>query len=118
MPFGDGVENKHLLMEVHYDNFDGVNFNDSSGLRMFYTPTLRPNDVGVMYTGALPGIDIPPGEESYELNARCPTLCTTHLQDGGVTIFSSILHAHTAGRAIHASLLDSSGNFKVREERG
>ncbi|GMI07325.1 hypothetical protein TrVE_jg851 [Triparma verrucosa] len=113
MPFGNGVENKHLLMEVHYDNFDGVNFNDSSGLRMFYTPTLRPNDVGVMYTGALPGIDIPPGEESYELNARCPTLCTTHLQEGGVKIFSSILHAHTAGRAIHASLLDSSGNFKA-----
>ncbi|GMI03346.1 hypothetical protein TrLO_g13982 [Triparma laevis f. longispina] len=113
MPFGLGVENKHLLMEVHYDNFDGVDFNDSSGLRMHYTPNLRPNDVGVMYTGALPGIDIPPGEDSYELNARCPSHCTTQIEEGGIKIFSSLLHAHTSGRAIHASLLDSGGNFKA-----
>ena len=59
--------------QIHYDNYDASTFNDSSGLRMLYTPTLRENDIGVMYTGALIGIDIPPNEERYDINARYGT---------------------------------------------
>ena len=100
-------------MEIHYDNYDASTFADSSGLRMLYTPTLRDNDVGVMYTGALPGIDIPPNEEHYDLNARCPWGCTANVPEGGVRVFNSLLHAHTAGVSVRASLLDKRGNFKA-----
>ncbi|GMH49226.1 hypothetical protein TrRE_jg495, partial [Triparma retinervis] len=98
--------------QIHYDNFDASTFNDSSGLRMLYTPTLRENDIGVMYTGALIGIDIPPNEERYDLNARCPWGCTANVPSTGIKVFNSLLHAHTAGVSVRTSLADKNGNFK------
>ena len=72
-PLGSGTgQASHYLMEIHYDNFDGLEFTDSSGIQMFYTPTLRDNDGGVLTTGSLVGIDIPPGEEEFDMNSRCP----------------------------------------------
>jgi len=112
MRFGNGIHNKYALMEIHYDNYDGADFVDSSGLRMLYTPTLRQHDVGVLSTGALAGLHIPAGEESYSVNARCPSGCTSSVRSDGVTIFSSFLHAHTSATSIHAALLDGSGTFK------
>ena len=100
-------------MEIHYDNYDNVEFTDSSGLRMSYTPTLRPHDIGVLYTGSLPGIAVPPGIEAFDLNARCPSMCQETLPSDGVTVFASVLHMHTAGRAMSADLLAQDGTFKA-----
>ena len=89
-PIGEGTGGaSHYFMEIHYDNYDGQEFVDSSGLKMYYTPTLRPNDGGTMYTGSLVGIDIPAGEEAFDLNARCPGQCTQNRFNEEITVFST-----------------------------
>mmetsp|Transcript_9062 Transcript_9062/g.18318 ORF Transcript_9062/g.18318 Transcript_9062/m.18318 type:complete len:643 (-) Transcript_9062:35-1963(-) len=114
MKVGNGAKHGgYYMMEIHYDNYDSATFKDSSGLKMLYTPTLRPNDVGIMYTGALVGIDIPPNQERYDLNARCPWGCTANVPPTGIKVFNSLLHAHTAGVSVRASLLSKFGDYKA-----
>eukprot|EP00947_MAST-08B_sp_MAST-8B-sp1_P002487 g2487.t1 len=100
MPMGGADGFINLLMEIHYDNYDGVPFTDQSGLRLFYTPTLRANDVGVMAVGSGgPGISIPPGQAAYDWEFECPAACTNAMP-GDMTVTSTFLHAHKVGRKI------------------
>jgi len=78
---------------------------------MYYTPTLREHDLGVMYTGSLVGIDIPAGT-TQDINARCPGDCTSRF-DANLHIFSAMLHAHKAGTQVQTTLLDAEGNWKA-----
>ncbi|NWR33857.1 DOPO hydroxylase, partial [Tachuris rubrigastra] len=99
--FGGPGSSKYLRLEIHYHNplvFKGRH--DSSGIRLYYTATLRHHDAGIMELGLVytPVMAIPPGEDAFVLTGYCTDKCTQlALPDAGIRIFASQLHTHLAG---------------------
>jgi hypothetical protein len=94
---------------VHVENTQGlVDLKDSSGVRVTYSPTLRPHDMGMLLTGALPSVPkmnltsdlvIPAGMKEYDYVNVCPSTCTKRLlPPTGVKILWANLHMHTRGQ--------------------
>lgn len=51
---------------------------DSSGIRLYYTASLRPYDAGIMELGLVytPVMAIPPDESNFHLTGYCTDKCT------------------------------------------
>lgn len=51
---------------------------DSSGIRLHYTPTLRPYDAGIMELGLVytPIMAVPPRQHAFDLSGYCSSRCT------------------------------------------
>uniref|UniRef100_A0A803VN33 Dopamine beta-hydroxylase n=2 Tax=Ficedula albicollis TaxID=59894 RepID=A0A803VN33_FICAL len=104
LAFGGPGSSRYLRLEIHYHNplvFKGRR--DSSGIRLYYTATLRPYDAGIMELGLVytPVMAIPPGEDSFILTGYCTDKCTQlALPAAGIRIFASQLHTHLAGRKV------------------
>ncbi|KAM4647720.1 LOW QUALITY PROTEIN: dopamine beta-hydroxylase [Amazona ochrocephala] len=102
--FGGPGFSRYLRLEVHYHNpliFKGRR--DSSGIRLYYTATLRRHDAGIMELGLVytPVMAIPPGEDAFVLTGYCTDKCTQlALPAAGIRIFASQLHTHLAGRKV------------------
>uniref|UniRef100_A0A803TE09 Dopamine beta-hydroxylase n=1 Tax=Anolis carolinensis TaxID=28377 RepID=A0A803TE09_ANOCA len=80
---------------------------DSSGIRLFYTASLRPYDAGIMELGLVytPVMAIPPGESHFGLTGYCTETCTqVALPPSGIHIFASQLHTHLTGRSVETVL--------------
>lgn len=72
---------------------------DSSGLRVFYTPSLRPNDAAVLVLGSNT-IAVPPGAPSWSTVPNlCPAACTRQFPQP-VTLMGSVYHMHMTGRSV------------------
>jgi hypothetical protein len=91
-------------METHYNNEERKSgYVDSSGFRIVYTPVKRKYDGAILEVGALvgPWMLLPPGQNNIVSENVCPGTCTAAgLPKTGIKVFASMLHAHTAGRAI------------------
>ncbi|TFK02778.1 Chromodomain-helicase-DNA-binding protein 4 [Platysternon megacephalum] len=104
LAFGGPGSSKYLRLEIHYHNplvFKGRR--DSSGIRLYYTATLRRYDAGIMELGLVytPVMAIPPGEAGFLLNGYCTDKCTqVALPPAGIHIFASQLHTHLTGRKV------------------
>ena len=109
---GDEIDTiKYVLLDTHYDNpTNKEGIIDSSGLKIWYTPTLREYSAGVLQLGLTletpmnlwPPISqfIPPGIERAVDYAYCFSDC---LEDGlngneSVYAFANMLHSHLLGR--------------------
>jgi hypothetical protein len=99
-PVGLGEAN-YAILQIHYDNPQGLStFKDSSGVRMYLTPTLRSTDAAFLFLGINTGnILIPAGHANWHQSASCPPAATSQL-DTDVQVFASGLHMHTHGRKI------------------
>ncbi|KAJ3209241.1 hypothetical protein HDU67_006303 [Dinochytrium kinnereticum] len=79
IPFGTGQGAKrYFSMQVHYDNPSAITGRvDSSGIKIFYTEQLRPNDIGVLTLGSvrfsIPGNSPTPFVLPPNI---CPSACT------------------------------------------
>ncbi|KFQ99299.1 Dopamine beta-hydroxylase, partial [Opisthocomus hoazin] len=104
LAFGGPGSSRYLRLEIHYHNplvFEGRR--DSSGIRLYYTATLRRHDAGIMELGLVytPVMAIPPDEEAFVLTGYCTDKCTQlALPAAGIRIFASQLHTHLAGRKV------------------
>uniref|UniRef100_A0A8D0LBH8 Dopamine beta-hydroxylase n=1 Tax=Sphenodon punctatus TaxID=8508 RepID=A0A8D0LBH8_SPHPU len=104
LAFGGPGSSRYLRLEVHYHNplvFKGRH--DSSGIRLYYTATLRQYDAGIMELGLVytPMMAIPPGETQFLLTGYCTDKCTqVALPPSGIHIFASQLHTHLTGRKV------------------
>ncbi|MGH0119541.1 UNVERIFIED_CONTAM: hypothetical protein FKN15_006033 [Acipenser sinensis] len=109
LAIGGPDSSKYLRLEVHYHNPLQLKGRfDSSGIRLFYTPTLCKYDGGIMELGLVytPVMAIPPHEDHFELTGYCTEKCTaTALPAGGIHIFASQLHTHLTGTAVRTMLL-------------
>uniref|UniRef100_A0A9J7XYZ0 Dopamine beta-hydroxylase n=1 Tax=Cyprinus carpio carpio TaxID=630221 RepID=A0A9J7XYZ0_CYPCA len=109
LPLGGEGSSRFLRLEVHYHNpllISGRR--DSSGIRLWYTPSLRRFDAGIMELGLVytPVMAIPPRQRSFQLTGYCTAKCTqTALPVGGVHIFASQLHTHLAGLGVRTVLV-------------
>ncbi|XP_072345050.1 dopamine beta-hydroxylase isoform X2 [Scyliorhinus torazame] len=106
---GGANSSKYLRLEVHYHNPVRVSGKlDNSGIRLFYTPTLRKFNAGIMELGLVytPVMAIPPREASFVLRGYCTADCTQQsLPESGIHIFASQLHTHLAGREVKTVLV-------------
>ncbi|XP_052463236.1 dopamine beta-hydroxylase [Carassius gibelio] len=95
LPLGEG-SSRILLLEVKYYNPLLISRGrDSPGIRLWYTPSLRRFDAGIMELGLVytPVMAIPPRQRSFQLTGYCTAKCTqTALPVGGIHIFVSQLH--------------------------
>jgi len=94
----------YLMMETHYDNYQREEVSgDRSGLRLYYTPRLRPHDLGQATIGHMfdASIIVPPGEPRWDVRGHCSSECTRDLLPAeGVLLTTGLLHAHLLGQAI------------------
>jgi len=96
----------YVKLEIHYDNPDQLSsVIDASGLRIYYTPTLRPHNAGLFEFGLQLGAwqFIPPGMPQAVNKAYCMSECTAAtdaMPVEGIYAFNAFLHAHTLGVAI------------------
>ncbi|KAB5543847.1 hypothetical protein PHYPO_G00084360 [Pangasianodon hypophthalmus] len=120
LPLGGEGSSRFLRLEVHYHNpllISGRR--DSSGIRLWFTPSLRRFDAGIMELGLVytPVMAIPPHQHSFQLTGYCTAECThTALPPGGIHIFASQLHTHLAGRSVRTVLVRGGREVEVVQE--
>ncbi|KAK5900753.1 hypothetical protein CgunFtcFv8_025685 [Champsocephalus gunnari] len=120
LPLGGPSSSRFLRLEVHYHNpliISGRH--DSSGIRLYYTPSLRRYDAGIMELGLVytPIMAVPPKQNSFYLSGYCTSECTqTALPSGGIYIFASQLHTHLAGRGVRTVLVRAGKELEVVQE--
>ncbi|KAM4634253.1 dopamine beta-hydroxylase [Polymixia lowei] len=120
LPLGGPGSSRFLRLEVHYHNpllLSGRR--DSSGIRLFYTPSLRHYDAGIMELGLVytPVMAVPPRQHSFHLTGYCTSKCTqTALPPGGIHIFASQLHTHLAGRGVRTTLVRGGREVEVVQQ--
>nr|KAF6483919.1 dopamine beta-hydroxylase [Rousettus aegyptiacus] len=104
LAFGGPGSSRFLRLEVHYHNPLRIHGRrDSSGIRLYYTASLRRFDAGIMELGLVytPVMAIPPQEEAFVLTGYCTDKCTQlALPPSGIRIFASQLHTHLTGRKV------------------
>ncbi|XP_066903551.1 dopamine beta-hydroxylase [Halyomorpha halys] len=104
LPVGGSHYGSYAMLEVHYNNPEmRADWVDDSGLRVYLTKKLRPNDAAVIELG-LEYIDkmaIPPKQPNFQLSASCLPQCTgVALPEGGIKVFASQLHTHLTGTRV------------------
>ncbi|XP_053500872.1 LOW QUALITY PROTEIN: dopamine beta-hydroxylase-like [Ictalurus furcatus] len=120
LPLGGKGSSRFLRLEVHYHNpllISGRR--DSSGIRLWFTPSLRRFDAGIMELGLVytPVMAIPPHQHTFHLTGYCTAECTrTALPPGGIHIFASQLHTHLAGRGVRTVLVRGGREVEVVQE--
>ena len=86
------VEQYHWTNKHHVDHWY-----DSSGLTLYYTPHLRPNDAGTMLVGQN-FLDIPPGVNSITMSGSCSSACTQRFMYADINIITVLNHMHYLGK--------------------
>uniref|UniRef100_A0A8C5QVA4 Dopamine beta-hydroxylase n=1 Tax=Leptobrachium leishanense TaxID=445787 RepID=A0A8C5QVA4_9ANUR len=120
LAFGGPGSSRFLRLEVHYHNpliLKGLI--DSSGIRLYYTPTLRKFDAGIMELGLVytPLMAIPPFQKHFVLSGYCTDQCTNvALPPKGIHVFASQLHTHLAGTSVSIMLIREGREVEVLNE--
>eukprot|EP00191_Tetraselmis_sp_GSL018_P005213 CAMPEP_0177618004 /NCGR_PEP_ID=MMETSP0419_2-20121207/25284_1 /TAXON_ID=582737 /ORGANISM="Tetraselmis sp., Strain GSL018" /LENGTH=505 /DNA_ID=CAMNT_0019116753 /DNA_START=97 /DNA_END=1614 /DNA_ORIENTATION=+ len=108
LPIGPSTPHQSLVLQVHYDNPERLRgLVDHSSVRIFYTPTVRPDSVAILSLGdqILAGVDtIPASEKSWHVTHAC-LIKTSGVQD--VRVISHIPHMHYHGKRIWTELIAS-----------
>jgi len=116
-PFGESASPDYFMMEVHYDNPQLLTGRkDNSGIRMTFTPTLRPYDAAIVAVGGIHGITVPPGVEDFQYHGICTGECSGKLMKEPTKIVGSYLHAHLAARGITARQFRNGQEVQVIDE--
>ncbi|GFG39856.1 hypothetical protein Cfor_08836, partial [Coptotermes formosanus] len=103
-PLDPDVGPRYFMMETHYNNpTQDADITDSSGIRVYYTASLRRHDAGVLSVGLDPNWRhiIPPGQPEVVSEGHCISACTQQaLPPRGIDIFGVALHTHLIGRKV------------------
>eukprot|EP01084_Bolivina_argentea_P171809 297648_1 len=108
----------YVAVNIHYTNWDKLNgITDNSGLRFYYTPTLRKHSAMIMSVGVgylpLKSIMIPGNMDDVIINGYCPSQCTLNsFPKNGINIVSNAFHMHTT--AINAKLRHIRNNTELK----
>ncbi|KAL3861999.1 hypothetical protein ACJMK2_008005 [Sinanodonta woodiana] len=96
VPFGKNIFS-YLSIQVHWNN-DGeeLNTTDQSGIRVYYTPKLRPNNVGNVQIGQN-GLHIPPRSLAHAQSGSCSSTCTNRLLSHPIYLTRVYIHMHFLG---------------------
>ena len=109
-PMEKSLQEKYLLLEMHYDNPALLdNIEDDSGVRIYFTRQLREFDLGLMTIGTgldASNIQMPPKVDSITYNTICHPECTKKIiPSEGVYLIAAFLHTHLLGKQVTTSLV-------------
>lgn len=103
-PLDPDLGPKYFMMETHYNNpAQDADVTDTSGIRVYYTASLRRHDAGVLSVGLDPNWRhiIPPGQPEVVSEGHCISACTRQtVPPQGIDIFGVALHTHLIGRKV------------------
>lgn len=113
----DSNQARFFMMETHYSNMQNE-YNevstramvDNSGLRLYYSSSLRRHDAGILSVGVEPNWRhiIPPEQEHVVSEGHCVEECTQRaFPPQGINIFAVMMRTHQIGRQV-----------KLRQVRG
>ncbi|XP_017843398.2 MOXD1 homolog 2 [Drosophila busckii] len=101
---------KYYLMETHYNNLKpdfaqlhARQMADNSGLKIYFTHVLRPNDAGILSIGMDPNWRhiIPPGQKRVISEGQCIEDCTGYAFPAqGINIFAVMMRTHQIGKEV------------------
>ncbi|XP_076451203.1 MOXD1 homolog 2-like [Babylonia areolata] len=95
--FGYSLASSYLLIQIHWNNAHfRPNMTDGSGMRVFYTPRIRPHDLGHVQIGQQ-DVVIPPGVTRHLQSGGCGGECTRMLLPHPIHLTSYHLHMHYLG---------------------
>nr|CAD7578455.1 unnamed protein product [Timema californicum] len=101
LPIGGPDFNSYVMLEIHYNNPEKrSDWVDSTGVRLYISPTLRKYDGGVIELGLeyTDKMAIPPHQPQFTLTGYCISECTAvGIPPEGIVIFGSQLHTHLTG---------------------
>ncbi|XP_072748696.1 MOXD1 homolog 1-like [Anoplolepis gracilipes] len=103
IPVAEHGESSYYMLEVHYNNPSMKRVIDSSGVRLYLTPKLRPQEAGILVAGVAvsPLHLVPPKQKEYATAGYCTPHCTNMMfPEDGINIISVVLHSHLAGRRL------------------
>eukprot|EP01084_Bolivina_argentea_P235209 395854_1 len=111
MPMSGDSYLHYIILQIHYNNPEmKQGLIDSSGIRIYHTPTLRKYDAGLISVGTSVnpyGQFIPPGIHYTKNFGFCTSDCTQagikgkDIENGTIYAFGSLLHAHTIAIALN-----------------
>lgn len=61
------------------NKFDFLGRDDTSGIRLTYTPTRRSQSAGLLQIGNIDGIFVPPQIDEFNIVAYCGSTCTNQV---------------------------------------
>ena len=107
----EGGETIHFVMQVHYNNLQGlVGEQDQSGIDLCTTETLRPHDADIMAFGGGEFSLTPAATTEMTCDLTVPAVVSSYFP---VTIFQSWPHMHQLGRAMHSELRRPDNSVEV-----
>jgi len=90
---------KVAMIEYHWNNPGFTEgYTDSSGMTLYYTPNLRPNDAGVLMIGQ-GFLEIPPQTTNHLAESTCSGTCTNKIMTGPIYAIMVSNHMHYLGRS-------------------
>lgn len=96
---------KRVVLQAHWNNPElKTDYVDSSGLTLYYTSKLRPNDAAVMLIGSV-GFELPPGRPEVTVVGSCAAQCTKEDFSGPIYVTSALNHMHYLGRKQKVELI-------------
>ncbi|XP_021362324.1 tyramine beta-hydroxylase-like [Mizuhopecten yessoensis] len=89
---------KYGTMQMHWNNPSlRSDYEDSSGMTLYYTPVLRPYNLGNLMIGERQ-FSIPPGESRHVIESECSSTCSDRIMTSSVYIITGLNHMHYMGR--------------------
>ncbi|OWF48547.1 DBH-like monooxygenase protein 1 [Mizuhopecten yessoensis] len=89
---------KYASMQMHWNNPSlRSDYEDSSGMTLYYTPVLRPYNLGNLVIGEYQ-FSIPPGESRHVIESECSSTCSDRIMTSSVNVVSGLNHMHYMGR--------------------
>ena len=83
--------------QYHWNNPQEIDhYTDSSGMKLFYTPNLRPNDMAMLLVGQQ-WLEIPPRSTDAVFTSDCTSACTSNLMRGDIHVTQAFNHMHLTG---------------------
>ncbi|XP_078324642.1 DBH-like monooxygenase protein 2 homolog [Crassostrea virginica] len=87
----------HIAVQMHWTNkHQHSDYYDGSGIRIFYTKTLRLHDAGTLWLGQM-FFEIPPETPETNVYGVCTSECTSKIFTENLTIFGATNHMHMLG---------------------
>lgn len=82
---------------MHWTNkHQHSDYYDESGMRIFYTKSLREHDAGTLWLGQM-FFEIPPQAPETDVQGVCTSECTSKIFTDNINIFGATNHMHLLG---------------------
>ncbi|XP_060070161.1 peptidyl-glycine alpha-amidating monooxygenase-like [Ylistrum balloti] len=104
---------KYALLQIHWNNpLLKTDYMDSSGMILYYTPILRPYNLGSLIIGEY-RFSIPPGEHRYVVESECTSACSSQIMNSPIYVVGGHNHMHYMGREMETSYEPMGGTEQV-----